>query len=119
VAVVEFALVAPIFILLVLGMIEVGRMIMVQQVLTNAAREGARVGVLKSSGETEVRDRVNEYMETARLSGFQVDPDLTEEQVTVRVSIPVSQVSWIPLPRYFAQGANLASTTVMRRELDQ
>ncbi|MGB6041722.1 MAG: TadE family protein, partial [Pirellulales bacterium] len=46
VAAVEFALVAPLFVLMVMGMIEVGRAIMVQQVLTNASREGARRAVL-------------------------------------------------------------------------
>ncbi len=39
-AAVEFALVAPVFFLLVFGMIEYGRMVMVQQVITNASREG-------------------------------------------------------------------------------
>src|SRR5690606_32800631 len=42
---VEFALVAPIFVLFVFGMVEYGRMVMVQQVLTNASREGARRAV--------------------------------------------------------------------------
>ena len=41
VAAVEFALVAPLFLLFLFGMIEFGRMVMVQQVLTNASREGA------------------------------------------------------------------------------
>ena len=35
-AAVEFALVAPVFFLLVFGMIEYGRMVMVQHVITNA-----------------------------------------------------------------------------------
>ena len=48
-AVVEFAVVAPVLFLLVFGMIEFGRMVMVQQVLTNASREGARVGILDGS----------------------------------------------------------------------
>ncbi len=43
---VEFAIVAPIFFLLIFGMIEFGRVVMVQQLLTNASREGARLGVL-------------------------------------------------------------------------
>ncbi|HRX81016.1 MAG TPA: TadE/TadG family type IV pilus assembly protein, partial [Pirellulaceae bacterium] len=34
-AAVEFAVVAPIFVLLLFGMIEYGRMVMVQQMLTN------------------------------------------------------------------------------------
>ena len=54
-AAVEFAVVAPIFLLLVFGMIEYGRMVMVQQVLTNASREGARVAVLDGSTAQQVR----------------------------------------------------------------
>jgi Flp pilus assembly pilin Flp len=41
-AAVEFALVAPLFTLMLLGMIEVGRAIHVQQTLQNAVREGSR-----------------------------------------------------------------------------
>ena len=49
VAAVEFAIVAPIFFMLVIGIIEVGRAIMVQQVLINASRVGARRAVMLSS----------------------------------------------------------------------
>ncbi len=42
----EFAVVAPLFLVFVFGMIEYGRMVMVQQVITNASREGARRAVL-------------------------------------------------------------------------
>ena len=45
-AAVEFAIVAPLFFLLVFGMVEFGRMVMIQQVLTNGSREGARKAVL-------------------------------------------------------------------------
>src|SRR5262249_26909902 len=41
-AAVEFAAVAPLLLLLLLGLWEVGRAIQVQQILSNAAREGAR-----------------------------------------------------------------------------
>ncbi len=52
----EFAVVAPVFLLLVFGMIEYGRMVMVQQVITNASREGARVAVLDGSTAVDVGD---------------------------------------------------------------
>ena len=48
-ATVEFAVVAPVFFLLVFGMIEYGRMVMVQQIIVNAAREGCRAAVLDGS----------------------------------------------------------------------
>ena len=57
----EFAVVAPILFLFVFGLIEIGRMMMVQQALTNAAREGSRKACLatttsSSEVETVVRD---------------------------------------------------------------
>ena len=39
-AAVEFAIVAPLMFLLTMGMIEVGRMVMVKQLMVNASREG-------------------------------------------------------------------------------
>ncbi len=38
---VEFALIAPLFVAMLLGIIDFGRMMMVQEILVNAAREGA------------------------------------------------------------------------------
>ena len=43
-AMVEFALIAPVFLILVTGIVELGRGIVVQQLLTNASRQGARIG---------------------------------------------------------------------------
>ena len=45
-AAVEFALIAPLLFALFFGIIEFGLYIYNQQMLTNAAREGARVGIL-------------------------------------------------------------------------
>ena len=58
-AVVEFALVVPVFILLVFGMIEFGRAIMVQQVLVNASREGARQAVLDGTTVADIESQIN------------------------------------------------------------
>jgi TadE-like protein len=61
-AAVEFAFVAPIVFVLVFGMIEFGRAIMVQQIITNAAREGARVAILSGTTTTSVTSAVNTYL---------------------------------------------------------
>ena len=37
---VEFALIAPLFVAMLLGIVDFGRMMMVQEILVNAAREG-------------------------------------------------------------------------------
>jgi Flp pilus assembly protein TadG len=119
---VEFAIVAPVFFLVVLGIIEFGRMAMVQQVITNAAREGARVGVLDDSTFATVNDRVQNYLTGSRINGatVHVDPDPPSsagfgESVTVTVSIPFDNVSWLPTP-IFIGGQTLTARAVMRRE---
>lgn len=121
-AAVEFAIVAPVFLLLVFGMIEYGRMVMVYQVITNASREGARVAVLDGATTASVVAQVNTYLSAASITGATVTPTpnpLTSAEygdpVTVTVSIPFSQVSWLPSPMYLG-GKTLTSATVMRRE---
>ena len=123
-AAVEFAVVAPVFFLLVLGMIEYGRMVMVQQVITNASREGARRAVLDGATTAEVQTTVNDYLTSGSISSASATvtvspnpPSNAEfgDPVTVTVSIPFSQVSWLPSPMYLG-GKTLSATTVMRRE---
>ncbi|MDQ3126960.1 MAG: pilus assembly protein, partial [Chloroflexota bacterium] len=48
-ALVEFALVAPIFFLLLFGIIEGGRFILYYQTLNNATREGSRYSIVHGS----------------------------------------------------------------------
>jgi Flp pilus assembly protein TadG len=121
-AAVEFALVAPLFVLLVFGMIEYGRMVMVQQLLVNAAREGARVGVLDGSSQTSVTTAVNNYLSPAGITSatVTVDPSTPSSAaatapVTVTVSVPFNNVSWLPSPMYLG-GKTLTFSAVMRRE---
>jgi len=122
VAAVEFAVVAPLFFLLILGMIEFGRMIMVQQVITNGSREGARIAVLDGSTTSEVTSAVEEYLRNSAVSGATVtvtpDPPSSAgygEPVTVTVSVAFNQVSWLPSPMFLG-GNTLVASTVMRRE---
>jgi Flp pilus assembly protein TadG len=121
-AVVEFAIVAPVFFLLVFGMIEYGRMVMVQQVLTNASREGARYAVIQSTNDTTaVQTKVRDYLTSARLnaaaSTVTVDwPASGSDATTVTVSIPFGQVSWLPSPMFLSSTTPLEATSVMRRE---
>ena len=124
-AVVEFAVVAPILFLLVFGMIEYGRLVMVQQVLTNATREGARQGVLDGATTAEVQTTVTNYLTSANIAGATVTvnpspPDSAGfgDPVTVSVSIPFNQVSWLPAPM-FLSGVDMTATSVMRRETTQ
>jgi Flp pilus assembly protein TadG len=121
-AAVEFALVAPVFVLLVFGMIEYGRMVMVQQVITNASREGARRAVLDGVTASDVSNTVTTYLTNGAVSGATVTMNpanpssaASGDPVTVTVSVPYTAVSWLPSP-FFLGGATLNATSTMRRE---
>jgi len=124
-AVVEFAFVSPVLFLLIFGMIEYGRMVMVQQVITNAAREGARKGVLDGSTNSDVTTVVSNYLTSASISGATTTVTPTNPSnatyggtVTVTVSVPYSSVSWLP-HNFWLVSKKLTATSVMRRETVQ
>jgi Flp pilus assembly protein TadG len=64
--IIEFALVTPIFALLIAAMFDFGFLFRNWELMTNAAREGARVGVLPSyacdGSTTDIESRVEAYM---------------------------------------------------------
>ena len=70
-AIVEFAVVSPLLLTILFGIIEYGYIFLVRQTLQNAAREGARIAVLQTTTEpyTDVVERVNELI--ARSSASQ------------------------------------------------
>jgi Flp pilus assembly protein TadG len=75
-AVVEFALVLPLVLILMISVFEFARAWNIQQVLTDAAREGARVAVVGSgAGETKavIDANVNAAIDNA-LSAAGIDP---------------------------------------------
>ena len=68
-ALVEFALVLPILVLLLLGIVDFGRAWMTKQVVTNAAREGARSGIAAGATAGDVSQAVSNYLDAAHLTG--------------------------------------------------
>jgi Flp pilus assembly protein TadG len=66
---IEFALVAPILIFLLAGIFDFGMMFRSFEAVTNAAREGARVGVLPGYEVVDVQARVNAYLSISGLAG--------------------------------------------------
>jgi Flp pilus assembly protein TadG len=66
---IEFAIVVPILIFIIAGIFEFGMMFRTLEVVTNAAREGARVGVLPGYDTPDVQTRVNDYLAVSGLTG--------------------------------------------------
>jgi Flp pilus assembly protein TadG len=60
---IEFALVCPLLLLLVLGIVDFGFLFQRFEVVTNAAREGARLAVLQGYDSADVQARVNDYLQ--------------------------------------------------------
>jgi Flp pilus assembly protein TadG len=89
-AAVEMALVLPVLVLLVLGIIDFGRVFNAQQTLTYAARSGARVMVLQNSSSAAITAAQNASSTLGALpsSSFTVSPSTcsTGTQVTFTVS---------------------------------
>ena len=66
-ALLETAITLPIILFIAVGIFEFGRGYQTLQVVTNAAREGARIAVLPSSTSADVQSRVVNYLRDGQL----------------------------------------------------
>ncbi len=66
-ALIETAVTLPIILFVSVAIFEFGRAYQVQQVLTNAAREGARVAVLGTVSEGDIAARVTQYLAVGKV----------------------------------------------------
>jgi Flp pilus assembly protein TadG len=73
-ALLETAITVPIILLISVGIFEFGRAYQVQQVLTNAAREGARAAVIEGTSDDQVKKIVSDYMSSGQLPADPKDP---------------------------------------------
>lgn len=65
---VETAIVLPILLLVIAGIMDFGFLFLQYEVVTNAAREGARVGVLPNYATADIERRVNDYLQAGGLA---------------------------------------------------
>lgn len=99
-AIVEFAVVLPLLLTILFGIIEYGYVFMVRQTLQHAAREGCRLAVLQTSVSpySNVTARVDDVMAGAHISGYtttMTHATVADPTETVSVSIPYSAVSLV------------------------
>ena len=66
-ALIETAVTIPIILLVSVAIFEFGRAYQTWQVLTNAAREGARISILVGKTDEDVRNAVKKYMDVGGL----------------------------------------------------
>ena len=92
---IEFALVLPLLLFVVVGIFDFGFLFRDYGVITNAAREGARIGVLAGYTEADVLDRVSSYMTAAGLTAPPVPPVVEPDSLTLAsgATVPVVRVT--------------------------
>ena len=118
-AAVEFAIVAPFLLLMLIGMIEFGRALMVQQTLTTAAREGAREAALPGATVSSVEDVATSMLTSSEGATVTVSPDPESadpgDMITVTVDVPLSAVTKMGA-LWFESGTTLDGNSSMRKE---
>lgn len=122
VALVEFAMVLPLLLVLVFGIIDFGRAFQTWITLTNAAREGARLGTVSQDAQA-VRQRCES---TAGVSGVSCSvsglPGITGQDVTVtarftlRFITPVGSLISLMGGQGMRTTYDMSSTATMRIE---
>ena len=138
-AIVEFALVLPLILILLLGIIEFGVIFYNKAMVTNASREGARAGIVYQDTDgngvynphqiTEIETVVNRYL-NAKLINFRGKFNvLTDVSTTVPVNEAISpggkvdvvvtyRHRFLVIPNFLSWGntINISAETVMRTE---
>ena len=126
-AAVEFAIVLPILVLLVSGIIEFSLALYDKAVITNASREGARAGIVSQDprvDDASIKGVVKRYCSnylvtfgahTAVTDGdISITRDASGVDLTVTVMYPYT---FLVLPKLMTIGPiNLAAATLMRME---
>ena len=132
-ALLEMAFTLPLLLFVCVGILEFGRAYQTWQVLTNAAREGARIAVLPGTTSTDVTNRVRTYMQNGQLPKYatatvSVTPTTvsigaagSESASKVTVNYPFDFIVLDPIARLATgqgtgTGVNMVASATMRNE---
>jgi hypothetical protein len=125
-ATVEMAVVAPVVFLLIMGIIEIARGIMVVHLLNNAAQAGCRVGIIEGQSTANIKNAVisalpSSYGINGETVTVQVNDGNTDasaagvgDEITVVVTVPASSISWVGVNKFLS--GSLQGQYTMRRE---
>jgi Flp pilus assembly protein TadG len=117
-SIIEFALVLPILLLVVFGITEFGRAIMVTNVLNTASREGARLAAVSPVGDSlSVQSRVLEVLDAANIDAKEITIQFFVAEKTVEVTVTTDfEVLSAGVLDPFVGTFELKGKTVMRYE---
>ena len=124
-AVVEFALVFPLMLVVCFGITEFGRAWMTMNILTSAAREGVRLAAVTAPDIPAVKQRVHDVCDAARVVPSTItvvppNPNDAQRRVSVTVETQFTVFSGAILGTFsggtFSGTFPLHATSVMRYE---
>src|SRR5437764_2061794 len=91
-ALLEAAITVPIILLVSVGIFEFGRAYQTWQILTNAAREGARIAVINGSTDANVTTAVRNYMQAGALTNYSTATVTISRSIALTGADTASQV---------------------------
>jgi Flp pilus assembly protein TadG len=129
-AVVELAVLSPFLGMLIVGMLTMGRVMMVQVSLNNAVRKGCAMGIQEGKGDYDIANEVIDIMHDSGFDSTKFNPPSTGSivitvtdpsgnvltdallappgsTINVQVNIPVTSTLWFPT---YLIGANTSQT---------
>lgn len=125
-AAVEFAIILPILITLLFGIIEFGILLYDKAMITNASREGARAGIVLSQpkiSDEKIKAVVNNYCSNHLITfgeDFTIKPVITITKTGNNLIVNVKYAyEFLVIPNFVTDIAgtmNLAAETTMRME---
>lgn len=123
-AVIEFAFVLPLLLLLCFGITEFGRAWVTKSILTSAAREGVRLAVVTAPDVPAVEQRVRDVLIAAGVTPSAItvtppDPNDPQRRVSVRVDADFVVIPGKVFEMFggtFTGTIPLSATTIMRHE---
>jgi Flp pilus assembly protein TadG len=101
-ALVETALAIPLLLLVSVIIFEFGRAYQVAQIVTNAAREGARVAVLQSATPGDVQARVSTYLQNGAIANYSSASIAVNQNTTVAMGAGTASASVVTVTYPFS-----------------
>jgi Flp pilus assembly protein TadG len=127
-AIIESCLILLAFLLLLLGIMEAGRLMNFQQILTDAAREGARYAVAPTAGtstlptDTEIQTMVQTFLDSGGVKSASISiqrpVDILTGSITTQFTRVTVTASYQPITSamFFSSTLSLKGEALMRNE---
>jgi Flp pilus assembly protein TadG len=129
-ALIETALTLPLVLLVSVSIFEFGRAFQTWQVLTNAAREGARVAVLPGTTTGDVQSRVAAYLASGQLDNAANATVVVDQNASVSigganapaslvtVNYPFTFIVLQPVAQLVVNGSTLGAAFTMKASVE-